>query len=104
MHDGLLLGLEILVDVLGCAGAVLIAVPVWQEFGLRALGSRLSSGTASAWLNEGAREAQLAVEGELVRFERSDGTYLFWGLVMIASSYVLHIATLILHAIPHAPR
>lgn len=88
--------LFIVVDLLGAAGAVLVTVPLLREFGLKRLINVPRTRPPIEGLERASEAAQTTAAAELIRFKPEDGAYVVWGLVVIASSYLLHIVAEVL--------
>jgi hypothetical protein len=83
--------LFIIVDVLGIAGAVLVALPFFREFALKRLVHWLHQPTGIPGLERATHASAQIARVELERFRPRDGAHVAWGLMITALSYLLHI-------------
>jgi len=93
----------IVVDVLGLAGAILIALPFFREFALKRLLHWLRQPSSVRGLERAGRQSAAIARAELERFQPRDGTNVVWGLVIIALSYLLHIVAEVLEHLAAHP-
>jgi hypothetical protein len=95
---GCILGLELLVDCMGGAGAIVIALPVLRDMGLRRALHILGRSRPIRGAEAAGPAVRARVEADRSTFDPMEPISIAWGLTLVAGSYGLHVITLLLHA------
>lgn len=90
-----MLALDIIVDLLGFAGAVLLAVPPLRDLSWRKVIGFLLPTRQSRALRRAAKLAADYAAAETVTFRPGDRRCIVGGLAAIAASYLLHMGGLV---------
>lgn len=84
---------SIIVDLLGILGAILVAIPFFNESSLKEVRSKLASAIPMRGFERAEKAATETISTELSRFRRGDRACVIWGLATIGLSYGLHLLT-----------
>ena len=93
--------LEVLVDLLGCVGAILVAIPFYRDASQREMLDWLGGTRRIPGFDKAIERAEILAARSVLSFEPKDRLCVGWGLTIIALSYLLHIFTLVIHALEH---